>query len=73
MSEDIVRRLRRIGNGRDWPDFVGLVSEAADEIESLRKQLAAFYRRMEIYSGHGADVIKREIDQGLNPAQSAGD
>jgi hypothetical protein len=47
MTDDIVTRLRienypllKFGNHQDWCTALGIMDEAADEIERLRKELA---------------------------------
>ena len=60
MSKDLVERLRAPNQGYDWVD---LHREAADEIESLRKQLAAFYRLTTLEMNKAIDC-RKNVAQG---------
>lgn len=52
---DIVKRLRSLNDGNRWP----MMSEAADEIERLREQVAA----LQASSGYEASIAQVEIER----------
>ena len=65
MNDDIVTRLRienypllQFGNHQDWCTALGIMDEAADEIERVRKQRDRYAERFLKLQGDYADLLK---------------